>query len=153
MVSAVSPRAPSRIPLPPRLPLVGNLLQIPRGRLTQHLMGVAPRFEGIFEIDFAGRRVPFVTSAALVAELCDEKRFRKLVLDWNKSEETKPTASLLSAYISYANAFKSDVEMAYWGGNVARELKKHREAVALYRQSAEMGAREVRSGKVSDTYA
>lgn len=79
-----------------------------------------------------------------------QKRFRKLVLDWNKSEETKPTASLLSAYISYANAFKSDVEMAYWGGNVARELKKHREAVALYRQSAEMGAREVRSGKVSD---
>ncbi len=79
-----------------------------------------------------------------------QKRFRKLVLDWNKSEETKPSASLLGAYVSYAGTFKTDVEMAYWGGNIARELKRHREAVSLYRQSAEMGAREIRSGKVSD---
>ena len=61
------------IPSPPGVPVLGNLLQLPRGRLTQHLTKLAPSFDGIFEIDFAGLRVPFVTSAALAAELCDEK--------------------------------------------------------------------------------
>lgn len=67
------------IPSPPRLPLLGNLLQIPRGGLTQHLMRIAPTFDGLFEIDFAGIRAPFVTSARLTAEVCDEKRFRKTI--------------------------------------------------------------------------
>lgn len=67
------------IPSPPRLPLLGNLLQIPRGGLTRHLMGLAPGFDGIFEIDFAGIRAPFVTSVKLAAEVCDEKRFRKTI--------------------------------------------------------------------------
>ena len=67
------------IPAPAGLPVVGNLLQLPRGRLTQHLMTLAPRFDGIFAIDFAGRRVPFITSAALAAEVSDERRFRKLI--------------------------------------------------------------------------
>lgn len=67
------------IPAPPRLPLLGNLHQIPRGRLSQHLTALAPRFDGIFEIDFAGIRAPFVSSAKLAAEVCDEKRFRKTI--------------------------------------------------------------------------
>jgi cytochrome P450/NADPH-cytochrome P450 reductase len=67
------------IPTPPRAPLVGNLLQLPKGRLTQHLMGLAGDFDGIFEIDFAGYRAAFVTSAELTAELCNEKRFRKII--------------------------------------------------------------------------
>jgi cytochrome P450 len=74
--------APARsvqIPAPAGLPLVGNLLQLPRGRLTQHLMGVAGDFDGIFEIDFAGYRAAFVTSAELAAEVCNEKRFRKII--------------------------------------------------------------------------
>jgi cytochrome P450/NADPH-cytochrome P450 reductase len=71
--------ATAQIPTPPRLPLLGNLHQIPRGRLTQHLMKVAGDFDGLFEIDFAGIRAPFVTSAKLAAEVCDEKRFRKTI--------------------------------------------------------------------------
>ena len=71
--------APAPIPAPPRLPLLGNLLQIPKGRLTQHMMRIAGDFDGIFEIDFAGIRAPFVTSAKLAAEVCDEKRFRKTI--------------------------------------------------------------------------
>lgn len=67
------------IPAPPRLPLLGNLHQIPRGRLSQHLTALAPRFDGIFEIDFAGIRAPFVSSAKLATEVCDEKRFRKTI--------------------------------------------------------------------------
>ncbi|MCS7100239.1 MAG: cytochrome P450, partial [Burkholderiaceae bacterium] len=40
----------------------------------------APRFpEGIFEIDFAGYRMPIITSAALAAEVLDERRFRKTI--------------------------------------------------------------------------
>ncbi len=70
---------PVPIPSPAGLPLVGNLLQIPRGGLTRHLMQLAPRFDGVFEIDFAGVRVPFVTSAKIAAEVCDEKRFRKTI--------------------------------------------------------------------------
>ena len=67
------------IPAPAGLPLVGNLLQLPRGRLTQHLTRIAGDFDGIFEIDFAGYRAAFVTSAELAAEVCNEKRFRKII--------------------------------------------------------------------------
>ena len=67
------------LPAPPGIPVLGNLLQLPRGRLTQHFTKVARDFDGIFEIDFAGYRAPFVTSADLAAEVCDEKRFRKVI--------------------------------------------------------------------------
>lgn len=67
------------IPSPAGLPVVGNLLQIPRGGLTRHVTQLAGQFPGIFEVDFAGYRSPFVTSRELVAEVCDEKRFRKTI--------------------------------------------------------------------------
>jgi cytochrome P450/NADPH-cytochrome P450 reductase len=73
-----TPASPA-IPSPPGWPLVGNLLQIPKGALTQHTMRLAGEFDGIFELDFAGFRSPFVTSAKLAAEVCDEKRFRKII--------------------------------------------------------------------------
>jgi cytochrome P450/NADPH-cytochrome P450 reductase len=107
------------IPTPPRLPVLGNLLQLPRGRLTQHLMGVAPAFDGIFEIDFAGFRVPFVTSAALAAELCDEKRFRKIV---------KPPLSILRA-LAGDGLFTAHQDEPNWG-------KAHRILVPAFAQRA-----------------
>ena len=67
------------IPSPRGWPIVGNLLQIPRSRLTQHLLQTSRDFEGIFQLNLAGRRVPFIYSAELVAELCDQTRFRKVV--------------------------------------------------------------------------
>ena len=67
------------IPSPRGWPLVGNLFQIPRDRLSQHLLKTSRDFEGIFQLNFAGRRVPFVYSAELVAELCDQTRFRKII--------------------------------------------------------------------------
>jgi cytochrome P450/NADPH-cytochrome P450 reductase len=69
------------IPSPPAWPLLGHLPQLPRARLTQHFTALAGRFDasGIFEINFAGYRMPFVCSAALAAEVLDEKRFRKLI--------------------------------------------------------------------------
>lgn len=107
------------IPTPPRIPVLGNLLQLPSGRLTQHLMGVAPQFDGIFAIDFAGLRVPFVTSAALTAELCDEKRFRKTI---------KPPLSILRA-LAGDGLFTAHTDEPNWG-------KAHRVLVPAFAQRA-----------------
>ncbi|MDX9731346.1 MAG: hypothetical protein RBT63_06205 [Bdellovibrionales bacterium] len=76
-----------------------------------------------------------------------ERRLRKLVLDWNKNEETKLSRELLEMYRLYAGRFPHDPEMAFWGANVARELKANREAMALYHQAAEEASKQVRSGK------
>ncbi|MFL6712930.1 MAG: cytochrome P450, partial [Sulfurifustis sp.] len=67
------------IPTPPQLPIVGNVLQVPKGKLMQHLLEVSRHFDGIFEMNFAGRKVAFVHSAELAAEVCDETRFRKFI--------------------------------------------------------------------------
>lgn len=68
------------IPSPPGWPIIGNLLQIPRAQLSQHLLKTSRQFDGIFQLNFLGRRLPFVYSAELVAELCDQTRFRKVVV-------------------------------------------------------------------------
>lgn len=69
----------SSIPGPKGLPFVGNLLQLPRDRLTQHFMALAREHGGIFVINFAGYRLPFVCSAELAEVVCNEKHFRKLI--------------------------------------------------------------------------
>jgi cytochrome P450/NADPH-cytochrome P450 reductase len=72
--------SPERIPSPPAWPFLGHLPQLPRGRFTQYLTRVANDYpEGIFDINFGGVHVHFVHDAALVAELSDAKRFRKLI--------------------------------------------------------------------------
>ncbi|WP_066736765.1 bifunctional cytochrome P450/NADPH--P450 reductase [Cupriavidus sp. D384] len=67
------------IPRDPGWPIVGNLFQITPGEVGQHLLARSRHHDGIFELDFAGRRVPFVSSVALVAEVCDPARFRKII--------------------------------------------------------------------------
>ncbi len=69
----------NQIPMPPRLPVLGHLHQVPRGKFMQHLMAVAKGHDGIFSMDFGGRIGIFIHSADLATELCDEKRFRKVV--------------------------------------------------------------------------
>lgn len=107
------------IPSPPRMPLLGHLLQIPRGRLTQHMMRLAGGFDGIFEIDFAGIRAPFVTSPRLVAELSDEKRFRKAI---------RPPLSILRA-LAGDGLFTARTEEPNWA-------KAHRILVPAFGQRA-----------------
>ncbi|MFC3711713.1 bifunctional cytochrome P450/NADPH--P450 reductase [Sphingoaurantiacus capsulatus] len=67
-------------PAPPgKLPLVGHLHQIPKGKLIQHLLAVARQHPGgIFKMTFGPRESLFIYSADLVAELSDETRFRKM---------------------------------------------------------------------------
>jgi cytochrome P450 / NADPH-cytochrome P450 reductase len=68
------------IPAPKTVPLLGNLHQIPKAGLIGHLLDVARQFEdpGIFKMKFGSRVGVFVTNPDLVAELCDETRFRKI---------------------------------------------------------------------------
>ncbi len=68
------------IPAPKTLPLVGNLHQIPRAGLIGHLLDVSQDYThpGIFKLKFGSRVGIFVTHPDLVAELCDETRFRKI---------------------------------------------------------------------------
>ncbi|WP_454723690.1 MULTISPECIES: bifunctional cytochrome P450/NADPH--P450 reductase [Cupriavidus] len=77
--AAPAARQPEPIPRAPGWPVVGNLLQVTPGMVAQHLLARSREFDGIFELNFAGRRVAFVSDAALVAELADARRFRKLI--------------------------------------------------------------------------
>ncbi|WP_020200399.1 bifunctional cytochrome P450/NADPH--P450 reductase [Cupriavidus sp. WS] len=76
---APAARQPEPIPQAPGWPVVGNLLQVTPGMVAQHLLARSREFDGIFELNFAGRRVAFVSDAGLVAELADGRRFRKLI--------------------------------------------------------------------------
>jgi cytochrome P450/NADPH-cytochrome P450 reductase len=73
------PAAPAPIPYPPRIPFLGNLHQIPKGKISHHLLETSRAFDGIFELSFAGKPGVFITSPDLVAELSDERRFRKVI--------------------------------------------------------------------------
>ncbi|NMV40019.1 bifunctional cytochrome P450/NADPH--P450 reductase [Ralstonia insidiosa] len=78
--SNASSAAAEPIPQPKGLPWLGNLLQLPRDRVAQTFLEISRQFpQGLYQLDFVGRCVPFVYSADLVAELCDETRFRKLI--------------------------------------------------------------------------
>ena len=92
-------------PHPPRLPLLGNLLQIPREQMAQYFTEVSRDFDGVFEMDFAGVRIPFAFSADLVEELCDETRFRKVI---------RPPLSLLRDIVG-DGLFTAKSEEAPWG--------------------------------------
>ncbi len=72
------------------------------------------------------------------AELCEElkSRLRRFVTTWHKALGQKPTVNLLRAYVAYSRVF-NDTEMLYWGAQVASELNKHREAIALFRAAGE----------------
>ncbi|KAK3485770.1 putative bifunctional P-450:NADPH-P450 reductase [Neurospora hispaniola] len=67
------------IPGPPGLPLVGNSFDIDTEFPLGSMLNFADQYGEIFRLNFPGRNTVFVTSQALVHELCDEKRFQKTV--------------------------------------------------------------------------
>ncbi|CAK7265075.1 hypothetical protein SEPCBS57363_001399 [Sporothrix epigloea] len=67
------------IPSPPGLPLVGNLRDIDSTAPIQSLVRLADQYGDIYRLNIVGRTAVFVSSHALVNELCDEKRFKKNV--------------------------------------------------------------------------
>lgn len=68
------------IPSPRTLPIIGNLHQIPKAGLIQHLIEVARDFAdpGIFKLYFGSYVSLWVSHPDLLAELSDESRFRKM---------------------------------------------------------------------------
>lgn len=76
---AMVPDQQAPIPSPPALPIVGHLPYIARQGLIGYLLHVSRDFpEGLFKLKFGSRVGFFVTNPDLVAELCDETRFRKM---------------------------------------------------------------------------
>ena len=69
----------SRIPQPPRLPVLGNLREIDRTAPVQSLLRLAREFGPIFRLDLPGRSILVVSSQQIVNEVCDETRFDKLI--------------------------------------------------------------------------
>jgi cytochrome P450/NADPH-cytochrome P450 reductase len=110
------------MPSPRGLPWLGNLLQIPRGRLTQHLLALSRDFDGILALDFAGLRLPFVYDPELVAELSDPRRFRKTI---------GPPLSTLRK-LAADGLFTADGEEPNWG-------KAHRILMPAFGQRAMKG--------------
>ena len=72
---------PSPIPQPQGLPILGNLFDMMPGNVWASLNKLAAEHgdAGIFKITILGKQLVFITSAALLEEICDEKRFRKCV--------------------------------------------------------------------------
>ncbi|MCM2389020.1 bifunctional cytochrome P450/NADPH--P450 reductase [Streptomyces albipurpureus] len=63
------------------IPLVGHALRVPTDAFTQFAMAEARALGPIYRLRFLGRETLMVSGADLVAELCDETRFRKSVDD------------------------------------------------------------------------
>ena len=65
------------IPYPPRLPLAGNLFSLNPKAVTQSLIELARKYGPIFELQMPDHSAIIVSSAELVDDLCDQKRFDK----------------------------------------------------------------------------
>ncbi|MEP1423087.1 MAG: cytochrome P450 [Erythrobacter sp.] len=75
----VSSNELSPIPQPPGAPVLGNAFTVDSSRLIQELMRLAGEYGPIFKLEVMGHTLIFISSADLVAEVCDEKRFDKTV--------------------------------------------------------------------------
>ena len=67
------------IPQPKPSPFLGNLALLDGNAPVQSLMRLARQFGPIFQLEVMKRRLVFVSSQALVHEVCDESRFDKRV--------------------------------------------------------------------------
>lgn len=66
-----------RIPQPPTVPFLGNILDIDVELPVSSFQLLTKQYGDIFQLYFAGRRRVFVSGHALCQELCDEARFCK----------------------------------------------------------------------------
>ncbi|KAF2210029.1 hypothetical protein CERZMDRAFT_69591 [Cercospora zeae-maydis SCOH1-5] len=71
----------SKIPQPRCLPVVGNLFDLDPVNGTQSVGRLADKYGEIFKLKILNFEFYIVSSAALVAELCDETRFEKKIDD------------------------------------------------------------------------
>ncbi|KAJ5579549.1 uncharacterized protein N7459_005534 [Penicillium hispanicum] len=70
---------PSEIPAPPGVPILGNIFDVNPNETWNSLNKLAKQYGPIFKINVLGHQIVFVGSVALLAEICDQTRFRKCV--------------------------------------------------------------------------
>ncbi|KAK4445413.1 cytochrome P450 [Podospora aff. communis PSN243] len=68
------------IPEPKGWPIIGNILDIDLSFPLSSFLKFSDQYGDIFRIRFPGRNVVFVSTQALVHELCDETRFEKNIV-------------------------------------------------------------------------
>ncbi|KAK3391185.1 putative bifunctional P-450:NADPH-P450 reductase [Podospora didyma] len=73
--------APTTIPIPgpPGLPFLGNMFDLDMSFMLGSQMDLAAKYGEIFTLRFPGQVMHFICTQALVHEVCDEKRFKKIV--------------------------------------------------------------------------
>ena len=68
-----------RIPMPEKMPVIGNMLSVDKDQPLQSLMDLSRELGPIMRMDMMGTPLVVVSGHDLVDELCDEKRFDKAV--------------------------------------------------------------------------
>ncbi|MFL5352204.1 bifunctional cytochrome P450/NADPH--P450 reductase [Archangium sp.] len=71
--------AKASIPQPRKRPLVGNIPDVESETPIQSMMRLSQEYGPLFRLTFPGRSILVASSAALVDEVCDERRFDKSV--------------------------------------------------------------------------
>ncbi|CAG8393249.1 unnamed protein product [Penicillium salamii] len=70
---------PTPIPGPAGVPLLGNIFDVDPNETWNSLNKLAKQYGRIFKINALGHEIVFISSVALLEEICDETRFRKCV--------------------------------------------------------------------------
>ncbi|HEX8995582.1 MAG TPA: cytochrome P450 [Ktedonobacterales bacterium] len=91
------------IPHPPGMLVLGNLFDLNAETPVQGMMELARQHGPIFELELPGRRLVVVSGPEMVDELCDERRFDKLV--WAPLRNVRSFAGdgLFTAWTQEAN--------------------------------------------------
>ncbi|KAJ5819055.1 NADPH cytochrome P450 [Penicillium riverlandense] len=89
----------SPIPQPPRLPFLGNILDVDSNDPWGSFKRLADEYGPIYKIDALGKHVVVINNASLTEEVCDERRFRRCSTTEVMSELRRATNdALFTAY-------------------------------------------------------
>ncbi|MEU8147353.1 cytochrome P450 [Nonomuraea sp. NPDC048901] len=126
------------IPAPRGLPIVGNAFQMPAHSPMTYFEEVARAHpEGIYQLDLLGRHVVVIHDPDLVAEACDETRFRK---------EINPPLSIVRDFAG-DGLFTARPDEPVWGHahRILMPAFSQRSMKAYYPQMLEVADRLVES--------